>query len=82
MTKELTTKFINLLKGETQTTAIAIEIKRLEETIRLAEQVDYSLLEKMKYLEKKFNAPMDIIIKAINYCKKNNLCITEISLTK
>ena len=43
---------------------------------------EYTLLEKMEYLEKKFNAPMDIIIKAINYCKKNNLCITEISLTK
>tara|TARA_R110002167_G_scaffold141840_1_gene330246 strand:+ start:921 stop:1043 length:123 start_codon:yes stop_codon:yes gene_type:complete len=39
MTKELTTKFINLLKGVTQTTSIAIEIKRLEETIRLSEKV-------------------------------------------
>ena len=34
MTKEQTTKFINLLKGATQTTSIAIEIKRLEETIK------------------------------------------------
>ena len=39
MTKELTTKFINLLKGLTQTASIAIEIKRLEETIRLSEKV-------------------------------------------
>ena len=39
-----------------------------------------TLLEKMEYLEKKFNAPMDIIMKAINFCKKNNLCITEIKL--
>ena len=39
MTKELTTKFINLLKGTKQTTIILIEIKRLEETIRLSEKV-------------------------------------------
>ena len=41
---------------------------------------NYTLLEKMEYLEKKFNAPMDIIMKAIKFCKKNNLCITEIKL--
>ena len=43
---------------------------------------NFTLLEKMNYLEKKFNAPMDIIMKAINFCKKNNLCITEITLGK
>ena len=41
---------------------------------------DFTLLEKMEYLEKKFNAPMDIIMKAIKFCKKNNLCITDIKL--
>lgn len=40
------------------------------------------LIAKMEYLERKFNAPMDIVIKAINFCKKNNLCITEIKLNK
>jgi hypothetical protein len=40
-----------------------------------------TLIEKMEYLERKFNAPMDVIIKAINFCKKNNLSIEEIELT-
>jgi hypothetical protein len=40
-----------------------------------------TLLEKMEYLERKFNAPMDVIIKAINFCKKNNLSIEEVELT-
>ena len=31
-----------------------------------------TLLEKMEYLERKFNAPMDLIIKAINFNKLNN----------
>ncbi len=35
MTTTQTTKFINLLKGAAQTTSIATEIKRLEESIRL-----------------------------------------------
>ena len=39
MTKEMTIKCINILKGATQTTEIANEIKRLEETIRLSEKV-------------------------------------------
>ena len=39
-----------------------------------------TLLEKMEYLERKFNAPMDLIIKAINFCKKNNLSIEKIEL--
>ena len=38
---------------------------------------NYTLLEKMEYLEKKFNAPMDIIMKAINFCSKNKLCIIK-----
>ncbi len=44
--------------------------------------MNFTLLEKMNYLEKKFNAPMDIVMKAINLCEKNNLCITEITLEK
>jgi len=40
----------------------------------------FTLEQKMNYLEKKFNAPMDIIMQAINFCKKNDLCITEITL--
>lgn len=41
---------------------------------------NFTLLEKMEYLEKKFNAPMDIIMKSIKFCKKNNICITEIKI--
>jgi hypothetical protein len=40
-----------------------------------------TLEEKINYLEKKFNAPMDVIMQAINFCKKNNLCITELEIT-
>ncbi len=42
---------------------------------------NYTLFEKMQYIEKKFNAPMDVIMKAIAFCNKNKLCVTEIKLT-
>ncbi len=38
--------------------------------------------EKIDYLEKKFDAPMDIIIKAINYCNKLNICVKTIKLSE
>ena len=38
------------------------------------------LKEKMIYLEKKFNAPMYIVMKTINFCAKNNICVTKINL--
>ena len=41
-----------------------------------------TLKEKINYLEKKFNAPMDVIIKAINICTKNNICIKTITLNE
>jgi hypothetical protein len=41
----------------------------------------YTLFEKMQYLEIKFNAPMDVIMKVITFCNKNKLCVTEIKLT-
>lgn len=37
-------------------------------------------LNKMKFLENKFNAPMDIIMKAIRYCELNNIDIKTIEL--
>lgn len=36
--------------------------------------------QKINYLEKKFNAPMDIIMKAINHCNKLNICVKTIEL--
>jgi hypothetical protein len=39
-----------------------------------------NLEQKINYLEKKFNAPMDIIIKAINICNKEGVNIKEIEL--
>lgn len=39
-----------------------------------------NLEQKINYLEKKFNAPMDIIIKAINICNKEGVNIQEIEL--
>lgn len=39
-----------------------------------------NLEEKMIYLEKKFNAPMDIIMQTINYCNKEGINIKEIDL--
>ena len=39
-------------------------------------------LEKMNYLESKFNAPMDIIMLAIRHCKNENWDITQIELQK
>ena len=41
-----------------------------------------NLEQKINYLEKKFNTPIYITIKAINICKKNNLDIKEIILNK
>lgn len=37
-------------------------------------------IDKMYYLEKKYNAPMDIIMKAIRYCELNNIDIKNIIL--
>lgn len=37
-------------------------------------------LEKMNYLEKKFNAPMDIIMQAIRYCENEGIDVKEIEL--
>jgi len=41
-----------------------------------------NLEQKINYLESKFNAPMDVIIKAINICKNKNLDIKKIILNK
>ena len=41
---------------------------------------NYTLFEKMQYLEIKFKAPMDVIMEAITFCNKNKLCVTEIKL--
>jgi hypothetical protein len=41
-----------------------------------------NLEQKINYLEKKFNTPIDITIKAINICKKNDLDIKKIILNK
>ena len=37
-------------------------------------------LSKMNYLEKQYNAPMDIIMQAIRYCELNNIDIKTIKL--
>jgi hypothetical protein len=37
-------------------------------------------LEKINYLEKKFDAPMDIIIKTIRHCNKLNISVKNINL--
>lgn len=37
-------------------------------------------LEKINYLEKKFNAPMDIIMQVINHCKEIGISVKEIDL--
>ena len=37
-------------------------------------------IDKMYYLEKKYNAPMDIIMKVIRYCEINNIDIKTIKL--
>ena len=39
-------------------------------------------LEKMNFLESKFNAPMDIIMLAIRHCENENWDITQIELQK
>mgnify|MGYP000035073751 FL=1 len=36
--------------------------------------------EKMKYLEKKFNPPMDIIMQVIRFCEKEDIDITQIEM--
>ena len=41
-----------------------------------------NLDQKINYLESKFNAPMDVIIKAINFCKNRGLDIKKITLNK
>jgi len=38
--------------------------------------------EKIIYLEKKFNAPLDIIIKAINLCNKKQISVKNIILNE
>ena len=38
-------------------------------------------LEKIIYLEKKFKAPMDIIMQVINDCKKNNVDVKDVEIT-
>ncbi len=38
--------------------------------------------QKINYLEKKFNAPMDIIMQAIRECKSQCIEVTEIELKK
>ena len=43
---------------------------------------NYTLFEKMKDLDIKFNAPMDVIMKVITFCNKNTLCVTERKRTK
>jgi len=41
-----------------------------------------NLEQKINYLEGKFNAPMDVIIKAVKLCKNKNLDIKKIILNK
>jgi len=36
--------------------------------------------EKVNYLEEKFNAPLDVIIKVINYCSAHNISVKDIQL--
>ena len=36
--------------------------------------------QKINYLEKKFNAPMDIIMKTINHCEKIGIGVERIEL--
>jgi len=36
--------------------------------------------EKMNYLEKKFNAPMDIIMQAIRHCEDEGIDVTQIQM--
>ena len=37
-------------------------------------------LEKMTYLEKKFNAPMDIIMQVIRHCENEGIDVTQIQM--
>ena len=39
-----------------------------------------NLEQKINYLEKKFNAPMDIIMQVINHCEKIGVGVDEIKL--
>ena len=39
-----------------------------------------TMLEKMNYLEKKFNAPMDIIMQAIKHCENEGIDVTRIEM--
>jgi len=41
-----------------------------------------TLRQQINYLEKKFKAPMDIIIQAINFCNKKGIKVTDIELGK
>ena len=37
-------------------------------------------LEKMNYLEKKFDAPMDIIMQVIKHCENEGVDVTQIEM--
>lgn len=39
-----------------------------------------TLEQKINYLEKKFNAPMDIIMQVINHCEKIGIGVDKIEL--
>ena len=41
-----------------------------------------NLEQKINYLEKKFNAPMDIIMQTINFCNTKKLDLKTITITK
>ena len=41
-----------------------------------------NLEQKINYLEKKFNAPMDIIMQVISHCEKIGIEVNEIELNK
>jgi hypothetical protein len=45
-----------------------------------ANNTTMTTLEKMNFLESKFNAPMDIIMQVIRHCEKQNLDVTQIDL--
>ena len=39
-----------------------------------------TMLEKMNYLEKKFNAPMDIVMQTIKHCEIEGIDVTQIEM--
>lgn len=41
-----------------------------------------TLEQKINYLEKKFNAPMDIIMQIVNHCEKIGIGVDKIELNK